>query len=117
MKKYEKQPQPSFFDYQESLKELGFVLQNFMLTSLKLLLLKRPVSWFYLDWFQQDFLFSKHVLYWFVDDQNFQEEGNFVSRKLMYGQTYNKVRAFVFGFDCLKRIGVLVFGKGLSGNI
>ena len=52
-----------------------------------------------------------------MDDQNFQEEGNFVSRRLMYGQTYSKVRAFMFGFNCLKRIGVLVFGKGLSGNI
>ena len=54
---------------------------------------------------------------WFGDDQNFQEEENSLSRKLKYGQTYSKVRAFMFGFNCLKRIGVLVFGKGLSGNI
>ena len=40
-----------------------------------------------------------------------------MSKRLMYGQTYSKLRAFVFRFDWLKRIGVLVFGKGLFGNM
>jgi len=44
------------------------------------------------------FDFSKHVLCWFGDDQNFQEEENSVSRKLKYDQTYNKVKGSVFKF-------------------
>ena len=55
MRRYEKQPQPSFVDYQESLKGLGFVPQHFLLANSKLLLPKKLVSWFCLDWFQQDF--------------------------------------------------------------
>ena len=58
-------------------KGLGFVPQHFLPTNLKLLQPKKPISLFHLDWFQQDFWFSKFVLCWFGDVQNFQVKGKF----------------------------------------
>ena len=63
------------------------------------------------------FFIFKHVLCWFGDDQNFQEEENYLSRKLKYGQTYNKVKGSVFEFGWKKKIGILIFREGLSGSM
>ena len=40
-----------------------------------------------------------------------------MSRKLKHGQTYNKVKASVFGFDWWERFDISVFGEGLSGSM
>ena len=40
-----------------------------------------------------------------------------MSRKLKHGQTYNKVKAFVFGFDWWERFDISVFGERLSGSM
>ena len=40
-----------------------------------------------------------------------------MSRKLKHGQTYNKVKASVFGFDWWEKFDISVFGEGLSSSM
>ena len=40
-----------------------------------------------------------------------------MNRKVKLGQTYNKVRVFVYGFDQMEGVDILIFREGLSGSM
>ena len=117
MKRYDSLLQPSFAGYPRFLKGLCFMLQHFPLASLRLLLPKRPVSWYHLNQFQQDSLFPRHVWYWFEGGQNFLVEESSRNRKGRLGQTCNKGKNLISELVQWEKVDILKFGEGLSESM
>ena len=104
-------------DNQQKMAEAVQGLLHSPLASLKLLLPKRPVSWYHLNQFQQDSLFSRRVWYWFEGGQNFLMEESSGNRKGRLGQTCNREKIMISGLIQWEEVDILKFGEGLSDSM